>query len=175
MRSLLAVAAVVAAGLALAQREAPEASVKAAFLYKFANYVEWPANAFASPTAPLVIGVAGADRVAADLEHLTPGRSIAAHPVTVRRVRDGESLRGVHILFVGRNEAAPATLIQSARDHGILTVTEGDGGLESGSAINFVTAGDRVGFEVSLAAAEKSGHRISARMLAVAKRVVPRS
>jgi hypothetical protein len=167
--------AVLAAPGAHAQREAPETSVKAAFLYKFANYVEWPENAFASASAPLVIGVAGSDEVAADLERIAPGRSIATHPVTVRRVHDRESLRGVHILFVGRNEASAAALIRAARDQGVLTVTEGDGGLESGSAINFVTAGERVGFEVSLDSAEKSGHRISARMLAVAKRVVPRS
>jgi hypothetical protein len=175
LRLLLAAAAFAAAASAHAQREAPEASVKAAFLYKFANYVEWPANAFASPSAPLVIGVAGADEVAADLERIAPGRSIGAHPVTVRRVHDRESLRGVHILFVSRNDASAAALIRGARDQGVLTVTEGDGGLESGSAINFVTAGDRVGFEVSLDAAEKSGHRISSRMLAVARRVVPRS
>jgi len=58
---------------------------------------------------------------------------------------------------------------------GVLTVTEGERGLESGSAINFVVAEDRVGFEVSLEAAERSGHRISSRMLAVARRVVARS
>lgn len=176
LRLLLCGAAFATAAVAAtahAQREAPEASVKAAFLYKFANYVEWPANTWASPSAPLVIGVAGADDVAADLEKIAPGRSVGAHPVTVRRVREGEPLRGVHILFVGHRGGAE--LIRSAREQGVLTVSEGESGLDSGSAINFVTAGDRVGFEVSLDAAEKSGHRISARMLAVARRVVPKS
>jgi hypothetical protein len=179
LRVLLSAAALatalVAAVSAHAQREAPEASVKAAFLYKFANYVEWPANAFASPSAPLVIGVAGAGEIAADLERIVPGRSVAGHPVTVRRVHEGEPLRGIHILFVGRDEAAIATLVRDAREQGVLTVTEGERGLEMGSAINFVTAGERVAFEVSLDAAEKGGHRISSRMLAVARRVVPRS
>ena len=167
--------AAAAAVPAYAQREAPEASVKAAFLYKFANYVEWPAAAFASSSAPLVIGVAGADEIAADLERITPGRSVGTHAVTVRRVREGEPLRGVHILFIGHDAGAAQALLRAAREQGVLTVTETERGLEMGSAINFVTAGERVGFEVSLDAAEKSGHRISSRMLAVARRVVPRS
>jgi len=171
-----AVATAAVAGVpAHAQREASESSVKAAFLYKFANYVEWPANAFASPTAPLVIGVAGADAIAADLERITPGRNVAGHAIVVRRVDEGAALRGVNILFVGRNEPAAAALVRAAREQGILAVTESDRGLDMGSAINFVTAGERVGFEVSLDAAEKSGYRISSRMLAVARRVVPRS
>lgn len=167
--------AAVAATAAHAQREAPESSVKAAFLYKFANYIEWPANAFASPSAPLVIGVAGADAIAADLERITPGRNVGGHAVVVRRVGEGEALRGVNILFIGHNDPAAGALLRAAREQGVLTVTESDRGLDMGSAINFVTAGERVGFEVSLDAAEKSGYRISSRMLAVARRVVPKS
>src|SRR2546430_9328957 len=157
-------AAAVAAMAAHAQREAPESSVKAAFLYKFANYIEWPANAFPSPSAPLVFGVAGAEEIAADLERITPGRNVSGHAVVVRRVREGDALRGVHVLFIGRNEAAMPALIRAAREQGVLTVTESDRGLDMGSAINFVSAGERIGFEVSLDAAEKGGHRISSRM-----------
>jgi hypothetical protein len=58
---------------------------------------------------------------------------------------------------------------------GILTVSEGERGLEQGSAINFLTSEDRVSFEISLDSAEQGGHRISSRMLAVARRVVPRT
>jgi hypothetical protein len=167
-------AGVVAATAALAQREATEAGVKAAFLYKFGNYIEWPANAFTSASAPLVIGVQGADEVASELERLAPGRTVNQHPLVVKRVREGEPLRGIHILFIGKEQANAATLL-AAQKQGVLAVTESERGLEMGSAINFVTAGERVGFEVSLDAAEKSGHRISSRMLTVARRVVPKS
>ena len=171
----VATAAALVACLAHAEREAPEASVKAAFLYKFANYVEWPANAFASPAAPLVIGVAGSEEVASELERIVPGRSVNGHPVTVKRVRDSESPRGLHFLFIGRDHAAHAAMLRAAREQSVLAITETDRGLEMGSTINFVTAGDRVAFEVSLDAAEKSGHRISSRMLSVARRVVPKT
>ena len=172
---IVATAAALVACLAHAQREAPEASVKAAFLYKFANYIEWPANAFPSPGAPLVIGVAGSGEVASELERIVPGRSVNGHPVTVKRVREGESPRGLHFLFIGRDHAAHAAMLRAAREQSVLAITETDRGLEMGSTINFVTAGDRVAFEVSLDAAEKSGHRISSRMLSVARRVVPKT
>jgi hypothetical protein len=172
---LLCLAAGLAAANALAQREATETSVKAAFLYKFANYIEWPANAFASSSAPLVIGVVGAEDIAGELDRIVPGRNVNGHPVAVKRLKDGESAAGAHIVFFGRERGAAAA-VRAAREQGALTVTETERGLESaGSAINFITAGERVAFEVSLDAAEKSGHRISSRMLAVAKRVVPRS
>jgi len=170
-----AVAAAVAAGSAQAQREASEASVKAAFLYKFANYIEWPPGAFASPSAPLVIAVMSSEEIASDLERIVSGRNVAGHPVTVRRVREGEVLKGAHVLFIGRELATPAAVLRAAREQSVLGVTETERGLEMGSAINFVPAGDRVGFEVSLDSAERSGARISSRMLAVARRVVPRS
>lgn len=172
----IALALAFAPALAQAQRtEATEAGVKAAFIYKFAGYVEWPPNSFASADAPFVIGIMGSDEVAADLAKIVAGRSVNGHPVAVKRMREAEAPRGVHVLFIGRAEnPRMASILRAAHQAGVLTVTEAERGLEMGSAINFVTADDRVGFEVSLESAEKSGHRISSRMLAVARRVIPR-
>ena len=158
-----------------AAQQATEAGIKAAFLYKFAGYIEWPASAFAAPDAPLVIGVTGAEEVAAELERLVPGRSVNNRPVVVRRFREGDPPRGLHIVFVGRGEPNLRAAVRAAQQNGALVVTESERGLEAGSSINFVLLEDRVGFEVSLEAAERSGHRISSRMLAVARRVVGRS
>ena len=157
--------------------EAPEASVKAAFLFKFASFVEWPPSAFAAPDAPLVFGVvAGADDVAAELTRIAAGRSIGGHPVVARRVRENEAIRGVHVLFVGHGVTdRQAIVARASAQPGVLVVTETERGLEAGSSINFVVSEDRVGFEVSLDAADKSGLRISSRMLAVARRVLPKA
>lgn len=159
---------------ARAQRvEATEASVKAAFLYKFAGYVDWPATAFASPDAPFVFGAIGNEEVAAELAKVVAGRQIGGHPVVVKRVRENEPLRGIHVIFVGRGATDRlSTLIRAAQLPALLIVTETERGLEAGSAINFVVADDRVGFEVSLDAAERNGLKISSRMLGVAKRVL---
>jgi hypothetical protein len=147
-----------------------EPAVKAAFLYKFAAYVEWPAPAM--PDAPFVIATLAADDVAAELAAILPGRAVAGRPAVVRRVGEGESLKDVQILFIGRKARDPRTAVEAGRRQGALTVTETT--LEHGAAINFVRADDRVSFEVSLESAERGGHRISSRMLAVARRVVPK-
>ena len=171
----LAVASLAALAPPAHAQQAAEASVKAAFLYKFAGYVEWPDSAQGAPDAPFTIGVVAADDVAAELERLVPGRTLMNRRVAVRRLKDTESLKGVHLLFVGRSEANLRPLLRAAQQQGTLTVTESERGLEMGSSINFVSVDDRVGFEVSLESADKSGLRISSRMLAVARRVVPRS
>jgi hypothetical protein len=159
--------------LAHAQRaEATEASVKAAFLYKFAAYVEWPPDTLPAG-APFTIGVIGSDAVAGELATLVPGRNIAGHPVVLRQLGEGDSPKGVQMLFVGgANPGRYAALIAAAQKGGALVVTESAHGLDAGAAINFVAANEHVGFEVSLESAQKSGLRISSRMLAVARRVV---
>jgi hypothetical protein len=161
---------------AAAQRvEATEASVKAAFLYKFLGYVDWPPSAFPAPDAPFAIGVIGNDEVAAEVAKVAAGRQVNGHPVVVKRAREGEPLRGLHVVFVGRGAADRlSTLIRAAQQPALLIVTETERGLEAGSAINFVMAEDRVGFEVSLDAAERNGLKISSRMLGVARRVLPK-
>jgi hypothetical protein len=147
-----------------------EPAVKAAYLYKFAGYVEWPAQAQGGPD--FVIGVQGADDVAAELERILPGRTLGNRRMTVRRVRTVDDMKGVQLLFVGRTEANLREQMRAAQRQGTVTVTELDRGLEMGSVINLVTLEDRVGFEVSLESAERTGVNISSRMLNVARRVV---
>ena len=146
-----------------------EQRVKAAFLYQFAGYVEWPPNAFAQPTTPITIAVMGADTVAGELDQVVTGRTIGGRSVTVKRVKPGESLAGVHILFVGRAESA--RLGQLGAPKAMLTVSEADGALTHGSMINFVLVERRVRFEIALDSAEKSGLKLSSRLLAVAQQV----
>jgi uncharacterized protein DUF4154 len=149
-----------------------EHQVKAAFLYKFAGFVDWPAASFARPDTPLTIAVAGAETVAAELVQATTGRTVEGRTVTVKRVKSGESLAGVHILFVGKAESARLNQwVQSARLNAVLVVTESDGALAQGSVINFVIADRRVRFEVALDSAEKSKLKLSSRLLAVAQQV----
>src|SRR5471032_838949 len=77
-----------------------EHSVKAAFLYKFLGYVEFPAAVAADAGAPFTIGVAGADDIADELVRISVGRNVDGHSIVVRTVRDGAPLTGVQMLFV---------------------------------------------------------------------------
>jgi hypothetical protein len=149
-----------------------EQRVKAAFLFKFGGYVEWPERLFPRSDSPLVIGVAGADVLVAELSRITSGRTMNGRPVTVRRVRSGEQVAGVHVLFISRSEAGRlGELLSTTQGQPVLTVTETEKGLAQGSVINFVVADNRVRFEVSLEAANRNGLRIGAPLLAVAQRV----
>jgi hypothetical protein len=172
-RAWLALGLVGACGLAAAQDKASSAAVKAAYLYKFLFYVELPPQAFAQPDSPLVIGVAGADDVHAELVQALRERSLGSRPLQARRVVEGDSLAGVQLLFVGANiEPRHSPLVRAARERRLLLVTDAPDGLKAGACINFVSVRNRVRFEVSLDVAEQHAIRISSRVLALAERVV---
>jgi hypothetical protein len=141
-----------------------ERSVKAAFLYKFLGYMEFPAD----PGPVLVVGVLGADDVAAELARITGGRSVGNRSISVRKLGEGDSLAGLHLLFVGADAGQPVAALRAAEKNGTVTVTEQDDGLQHGSVINFRLVEDRVRFEVSLPAAERCNVRLSSRLLSVA-------
>ncbi|MEO5700885.1 MAG: YfiR family protein [Casimicrobiaceae bacterium] len=177
--TLLAVSVLLTNSISLVRAEeavsaavATDRSVKAAFLYKFLAFVEWPSSAFLLPDTPLIIGVLGADDLAAELDQITSGRMLNNHPILIRRMRDGDSFAGLQVLFVGRTEAARlATIAQRAAPRPILTVTDQPGGLDQGIVITFVNTEGRVRFEISVEAAERNGLKLSSRLLAVAQAV----
>lgn len=149
-----------------------EVQVKAAFLYKFTGYVEWPKSSFKDPNSPITIGVAGSDEVADELRRIVPGRSVQNRVLTVTTINKESDLAGVHVLYVGREEITRlARLIEAARQRPILIVTDAADGLERGGIINFVMVKRRVQFEISVDAAEKAGLVLSSRLLSVALRV----
>jgi hypothetical protein len=144
-------------------------AVKAAFLYRFASYVEWPADA---PTGRLVIAVAGAEEVASQLDLMLPSVTIHGERPELRRVSRASELDGAHILYVGRGTGARArALLASAVKRPILIVSDGESGLESGAVINFLESGRNVRFEISLRAADRARLKIDSSLLSVAARV----
>ncbi|WP_161630590.1 YfiR family protein [Pseudoduganella violaceinigra] len=149
-----------------------ERQVKAAYLYKFAGFVEWPEGSFARPDSPVVIGVAGADALAEQLEQTVAGHSANGRPLQVRRIKRGDSLAGIHMLFISSLDKAHAQeLLAASRGQPVLTVTDADETYGLGSMINFLIADERLRFEVSLKHAAVARLKISARMLSAAFRV----
>src|SRR5689334_17560040 len=145
-------------------------AVKAAFLHRFASYVEWPREAMGE--GPFIIAVAGADDVAANLDMLLQGLAVQGRPAEVRRVTRVEELEGVHILYLGPDSASRTRELRAATtNRPILVVTDGENGFAGGGIINFVQSGSRVRFEVSLLAAERARLRIDSALLPVAARV----
>jgi hypothetical protein len=170
---LLALAAIPAAAGAQTDNRAAEVQIKAAFLYKFGEFVQWPPASFARADAPFAIGVMGADDVAAALEQVVADRTVQGRPVVVRRVRRGEALGGLHVLFIGQADGARlAETLAAARGQPLLTVTESDNAIAHGSVINFVAEDQKVRFDIALPSAERGQLKISSRLLAVARKVV---
>jgi hypothetical protein len=149
-----------------------EIRVKAAFLCKFAGYVEWPPGSFSQAETPVTIAVVGAEPLAAELSRMVVGRTVGGRALEMKRMRTGELPAGIHILFVGRDDAAQLSRIAGdAKPHAVLTVTDSEGALEQGSMINFVLDDRRVRFDIALDTAARSGLRLSSRLLAVARDV----
>lgn len=148
-----------------------ERRVKAAFLYKFLGYAEFPPNAFTEPGAPLLIAVAGSDEMVAELSRITAGRVVAGRPIVVRRVADNEAPPPAHLLFLAGGDGERCTRMLRAAASAFLTVTECEGGLRQGSVINFRIIDERVRFDVSLDAADRKNVKLSSRLLTVANRV----
>jgi hypothetical protein len=159
-------------GRAAAADAKTESQLKAAFVYKFLSYIEWPAASFAQPDSPVVIGVCGADALAEELGAVVAARTIDGRPLTVRVLRRDEALSGLHVLFIGKAAEQSAQRLAEAKDHALLTVTESPQAFALGSAINFVLVDDKVRFDVSLRAAEAANLKISSRLLAVARKVI---
>lgn len=149
-----------------------ERSVKAAFMVKFLGYAEFPASAFGDAAAPVLIGVAGSDDMAAELGRIVAGRTVNNRPVVIRHFKDGDNIGAVHLLFVaGADCGLAARVLRQAPPGPVLAVTECGSGLLAGSVINFRIVEERVRFDVSLDAADKNNIKLSSRLLTVANHV----
>jgi hypothetical protein len=149
---------------------APEA-VKAAFLFRFGEYIEWPAE---ERPGPVIIAVLSAPAVTAELRRILPGRSLQGRAVVVQELMQVEQLTEADILYIGPQAAGTLKRTISVAERGprpLLVVTDAPDGLDAGAAINFVMSDRRIRFEVAPAAAAAEGVKLSSRLLAVAARV----
>jgi hypothetical protein len=163
---LLAVPSVICA-----QQDVSDASrVKAAFLFRFPGFVEWPSAAIEGRTF-LDICVLGSTPVGTLLDELVEGESLGGRVLRVRIVsRNG--LDACHVLFLPEGARGRGAALKAVADRPVLTVSDASGFLDEGGIIQFRVSDERVRFEISLAAAERAGLRLSAQLLRLATRVV---
>lgn len=149
-----------------------EDEVKAAYLYNFTYFVTWPATAFPSPKAPLVIGVLGRDPIGNHLKRTIAGEQIKGRSLLLRQSNRIADLKSCQILFISASERArlPQVLAE-LRGLPVLTVGETRLFCQTGGMINFVMSDGKVVFEINRGAVSKAGLKPSARLFKVAKRV----
>jgi hypothetical protein len=151
---------------------AGEYQVKAAFLYNFTKFTDWPPRAFPSANAPMVIGIVGEDPFGQTLDEVVRGEMVGGRPLVVKRLRADDDLRTCHILFISRSEKErlPALLSQ-LKGSPVLSVSEIKGFAEQGGMVNLLLANKTVKMEINQSAAEQAGLQISAKLLKLARLV----
>jgi hypothetical protein len=155
----------------LAQPDLLQDRLKAAFVSKFAQFVEWPPSALnGRPTLELC--VSGPEQISTDLRDLVQGESVNGLTLTVRRVERPADIEGCHVLFFSaRGEPALRASLARVEQLPILTVGDDPRFLDDGGIVRLRLAGGRVRFDVNAGAAQRSGLRISSQLLQLAENV----
>ena len=152
------------------ERTAREYQVKAAFLFHFAQFTEWPADAFPRGDSPLVIAVIGReDPFAGALERAVRDKVVGGHPIVVAHYDSVASLAPCHVLFVCDDQADALDQILQKAGGATLTVGDLDGFADHGGLVRFFPEDNKVRFEVNLETLRRSRLKISAKLLKLAK------
>lgn len=148
----------------------PEYDVKAAYLFNFAKFVEWPASKLPPPSTPLRLCIFGTDDPFGDALTALEGKSIREHRLVIERIRRPQQITSCHILFVPRREFRLArSLLEATAGEPVLTVTEAEEDGEPRGIINLIRRGNRIVFQITPQEAERNGLRISSRLLQLAE------
>src|ERR1017187_786493 len=151
----------------LPAQTANEYEGKAAFLYKFASFVEWPPE---SVNAPLCIAVVGQDPFWAALDELVMGESINGRSFLIKRFKSGQDATACHIVFISASEKGRVrSILDQLRGISILTVSDIPGFCQGGGMIDFELLDQKVRFEINPEATERARLKVSSKLLSVAK------
>jgi hypothetical protein len=152
-----------------AQGMANEYQVKAAFLYNFAKFVQWPDGTFANSTSALTVCVLGKDPFGKALDDAILGKRIAEHPAILARGRRIQDLPECQIIFVSASDSPQLPeILRALHGRKALVVGETENFAGAGGAIEFVLEANRVRFAINTDAADRAGLKVSSKLLALA-------
>jgi len=170
---MLAVAFLLSAGDRTLAQATDEYRVKAAFLFHFAQLVDWPASALGDEKQPLTLCTIGKDPFGGNLEATLQGKFIGARALQIRHLKQREEFHGCHVLFVSNSERKEVVpLLAALRDEPILTVGESGEFVKQGGMIDFCMENSKVRFDINVDAALRVNLKISSRLLLLAKNVI---
>ncbi|MGE0680216.1 MAG: YfiR family protein [Candidatus Binatia bacterium] len=152
----------------------PEYQLKAVFLFNFAQFVEWPPQAFPEAQTPLVIGVLGEDPFGAYLDEIVRDEIVNDRPLAIQRYHRVEEIKTCHVLFISRSEADRfEQIFTDLKGRHILTVGDAAGFVKHGGLIRFVIEKNKIRLRVNLEAAKDTNLVISSKLLRPAEIVPP--
>ena len=147
-----------------------EYQVKAALLYNFTQFVQWPDKAFGSAAEPFVVATVGEDPFGGELERAMEEKSVAGHAVVVKHFASAGELGKCHLLFVPKSEDSRLSAIFDAvGDKPVLTIGDTDAFPWAGGTIRFFLDQDRIRFEINTDSADKAALKISSKLLKLAR------
>jgi hypothetical protein len=155
-------------GWLLADDEPREFEVKAAVLFKFTQFIKWPANALPPPGTPFTIGILGADPFGRNLDNVVRGEKVAGRNIAIKRGQNAAALKGCQVIYVSKSEQARlGNILQALQGTSTLTVGEGTQFCDQGGMIGFLLKGDKVSFRIKSGAAKKEGLEISPNLIKI--------
>lgn len=148
-----------------------EHAVKAAFIYNFAQFTQWPADAFPSEDSPLILGIIGeSSPIEAALQQAVAGKTVNRHPIAVKHLNAVSEVPSTHLLVIpGAGDAHLEEIFKQVADRPIMTVGESDFFPWSGGTIRFITEENKVRFEINPDSAEKAHLKISSKLMKLAR------
>ncbi len=166
----LGLALLLAAPVGRAQDAQPsEYQIKAAFVFNFAKFVQWPQPALSAPTSPIVIGILGDNPFRDDLERTIKNKLVDEHPLVIKEFRAAADATNCHLLFISATEKKRLPeILETLKGTSVLTVSETDGFIEAGGMINFVQQGTKLRFQINKEAANKAALKVSSKLLSLA-------
>lgn len=143
-----------------------EYQIKAVFMFNFAQFVDWPPQAFSNPQTPLVIGVLGDDPFGPLLEETMLGEQIGQRSLVIRRYRRVEEIDLCHILFISVSEADRLeSILVTLKDRNVLTVCDTEGFTRRGVMIRFISEKNKIRLRINLEMAKAASLTISSKLL----------
>jgi hypothetical protein len=152
------------------QQKLGEYEVKAAFMYNFMKFIEWPDNAFPDNHVTMNLCILGKDSFGSTLDSAVQGETINNKKIVIKRLNDTHSLEKCHVLFISGSEQEHLTqILKTLNGLNILTVGDTKGFAQQGVVINFYIEENKVRFEINQDAVNRSRLKISSRLLNLAK------
>jgi hypothetical protein len=149
-----------------------EYQVKAAFLFRFAQFVDWPPGVLNNSDSSLMLCIFEDEPRRQEFQSTIEGKVIGARVLHVRQISQPQEIQGCNILFLSRDEVRRQTaILRSLRGMPVLTVGETDNFLSSGGMIRFHLDEDKIRFDINLDGVESSHLKISSRLLLLATSV----
>jgi hypothetical protein len=153
-----------------AEPVADEYDIKAAFIYHFTHFTEWPPKTFPDDGSPIVVALVGEDPFRGSLERAVRNKTVHGRRLVYRHFANANAVEACHLLFVSPSERLQlGAVLSDARRFGALTVADMDEFTNAGGMVRFVKEGKKVRFEIRRSSVDEAGLRISSQLLKLAR------